>query len=251
MLRTACQDGDVVKRSVGYGEIGAAVLVEVCDDKGEVFRAAVEVEIEDNRFEEGGRAGGIAQDADGAGGGSIGQNEIVAAIEVHILQRDGRWRFAAQVVHGDLRGESERAAGGTVEQNTDELCDAMSHGEVETAVAYIELPPVTDSALGAQPSPGAAPLLAMIERTEEVCFRRRVRSLLSTDRVRVCFDKGWGRSDAHLIEMARKERADLIVVGMSERHGLSRIAHHSVSRAIVRYAPMNVVCIPSADPSTR
>jgi nucleotide-binding universal stress UspA family protein len=121
----------------------------------------------------------------------------------------------------------------------------------DVTVAYIELPLVTDSSLGAQPSPGAAPLLAMIERTEEVCFRRRVRSLLSTDRVRVCFNKGWGRSDAHLIEMARKERADLIIVGMSERHCLSRVAHHSVSRAIVRYAPMNVACIPSADLPTR
>jgi nucleotide-binding universal stress UspA family protein len=118
-------------------------------------------------------------------------------------------------------------------------------GRCEITVAYIEPSLVGDSAFAVESSPGAAPLLARMERTEEACFRRRVRKLLSTNRVRVCFEKDWGRSDAHLIQMARKEQADLIVVGMNERHGLSRIAHHSVSRAILHYAPTNVACIPS------
>jgi nucleotide-binding universal stress UspA family protein len=146
-------------------------------------------------------------------------------------------------VAADFSVASETALGWVRWLRQVERCDVT--------VAYIELPLVADSALGDQPSPGAAPLLAKIEHTEKVCFRRRIRTLLSTDRVRVCFEKGWGRSDAHLIQMARQERADLIVVGMSERHGLSRIAHHSVSRAIVRYAPMNVACIPSADLPSR
>jgi nucleotide-binding universal stress UspA family protein len=119
-------------------------------------------------------------------------------------------------------------------------------GRCEITVAYVEPSLVGDSAFAVQPSPGAAPLLAKIEHTEEACFRRRVRKLLSTNRVRVCFEKDWGRSDAHLIQMARKALADVIVVGMNERHGLSRIAHHSISRAIVHYAPTNVACIPSA-----
>jgi len=119
-------------------------------------------------------------------------------------------------------------------------------GPCDVTVAYLELPLVTDAALAAVPSPGAAPLIAKIEQTEETCFRHRVRKILSTNRVRVCFEKDWGRSDAHLIQVACKERADLIVVGVSERHGLSQLAHHSVSRAIVRYAPMNVACIPAS-----
>jgi len=123
-------------------------------------------------------------------------------------------------------------------------------GSCDVTVAYLEFPLVRDSALGGGSAPGAAPLIAKIEQTEEICFRRRVRKLLSTNRVRVCFEKDWGRSDAHLIQLACRERADLIVVGVNERHGLDQIAHHSVSRAIARYAPTNVACIPvSAFPS--
>jgi nucleotide-binding universal stress UspA family protein len=119
-------------------------------------------------------------------------------------------------------------------------------GRCEITVAYIEPSFVGDGAYAAQPSPGAAPLLAKIEHTEEACFRRRVRKLLATNRVRMCFERDWGRSDAHLIQMARTQLADLMVVGINERHGLSRIAHHSVSRAIVHYASTNVACIPTA-----
>jgi hypothetical protein len=111
-------------------------------------------------------------------------------------------------------------------------------------VSYVE-PQIDDGALGIGASPANAALLAKLEHTEQTYFRRRVRTLLSTNRVKLCFEKGWARSDSHLIEVATRERADLVVVGANERRGLSRIAHHSVSRGILHYAPMNVACIPS------
>ena len=75
-------------------------------------------------------------------------------------------------------------------------------------------------------------------------FRQRVRAALGATGVRVHIEKGWGRSDAHLIEMAREERADLIVVGTHQRHGLGRIGHLSVSRGVLHHAPMCVACVP-------
>jgi len=63
-------------------------------------------------------------------------------------------------------------------------------------------------------------------------------------RVRVRFEAGWGYSDAHIIELAAQERADLIVVGTHSRSGWQRFGHHSVSRGVLHYAPRNVACVP-------
>ncbi len=96
----------------------------------------------------------------------------------------------------------------------------------------------------------SSPIVAeMLDRTEAVqtrFFRRRVRAALGASQVRVRFERGWERSDAHLIEVARDERADLIVVGAHQRHGLDRLGHRSISRAVLNYAPMNVACVPVA-----
>ncbi len=93
-----------------------------------------------------------------------------------------------------------------------------------------------------------SPIVAeMMDQTDQVQargFRRRIRAVLGASRVRVRLEKGWDRSDAHLIEVAREERADLIVVGTHQRHGLGRISHHSVSRGVLHYAPMSVACVP-------
>jgi nucleotide-binding universal stress UspA family protein len=118
-------------------------------------------------------------------------------------------------------------------------------GSCDFTVAYAESPLTAEEMWDPESSPGTAPLVAKIEQSEEHCFRDRVRKLLSTDRLKVAFEKGWGRSDAHLLQLAERDRADLIVVGVNHRQGIRKIAHHSVSRAILRYAPTNVACIPS------
>jgi hypothetical protein len=83
-----------------------------------------------------------------------------------------------------------------------------------------------------------------IARKQDSVFRRHVRELLGTSHVRIRFEYGWGHSDAHLIELAVEERADLVVVGTHSRHGWRRFGHHSVSRGVLRYAPLNVACVP-------
>jgi nucleotide-binding universal stress UspA family protein len=62
--------------------------------------------------------------------------------------------------------------------------------------------------------------------------------------VRARFEKGWGHSDAHLIGLAAEDHADLIVVGTHSRRGWRRLGHHSVSRGILRYSSLNVLCVP-------
>jgi nucleotide-binding universal stress UspA family protein len=119
-------------------------------------------------------------------------------------------------------------------------------GPCDLVVAYLE--PVTP-ATGSMDMLSSSIVVQMLATTDQVqarSFRKRVRAVLGTCGVRVRVELGWGRSDAHLIEMARAERADLIVVGTHQRRGLGRLGHVSVSRGVLHYAPMNVVCVPAA-----
>ena len=62
----------------------------------------------------------------------------------------------------------------------------------------------------------------------------------------VHLDPGLGRPSDSLVALARKEEADLIVVGTHQRAGASRWWHGSVSQRIVHDAPVSVLCVPSS-----
>jgi len=57
-------------------------------------------------------------------------------------------------------------------------------------------------------------------------------------------EPGSARVDAHLIQLATEAGADLLVLGTHQWHGLDRLRHTSISRLILRDAPMNVTCVP-------
>lgn len=52
---------------------------------------------------------------------------------------------------------------------------------------------------------------------------------------------------AVLIEMAKKSRADVIVTGSHQIHGVRRLWHHSVSRALLADAAINVAVVPGGN----
>ena len=54
--------------------------------------------------------------------------------------------------------------------------------------------------------------------------------------------RGLGRIGDHLVELAREEEVDAIVVGTSQKTGLGRLG--SVSTVVVHDAPQSVVCVP-------
>lgn len=119
-------------------------------------------------------------------------------------------------------------------------------GPCEVAVAYLDqdlTPPGADGDL----SPLARDMVAKTEAVQERCFRQRIRTLLGPRRVRVRIEKGWGRSDAHLLQLATEERADLIVVGTHQHQGPGRFGHPSTSRGVLHYAPMSVACVPATE----
>jgi nucleotide-binding universal stress UspA family protein len=118
-------------------------------------------------------------------------------------------------------------------------------GACDVVATYLEPTVPAGGPFDLMPSPIVVEMLAQTDRVQARSFRQRVRAALGTSGVRVQIEKGWGRSDAHLIEMARKERTDLIVVGTHQRHGLARVGHLSVSRGVLHHAPMSVACVPA------
>jgi nucleotide-binding universal stress UspA family protein len=72
----------------------------------------------------------------------------------------------------------------------------------------------------------------------------RVRAILGAEQVEVRVEPRSGRADLALVAMAVDAQADLIVVGTHQRHGLARLWSGSVSRGVLREAPVAVAVVP-------
>lgn len=83
------------------------------------------------------------------------------------------------------------------------------------------------------------------ERLLERDLRERVEAALGPDTdAKIRFKGDVERPDLALLEVARTEQADLIVTGTRQLHGLDRLLAPSVSRVLVRCAPVNVLVTP-------
>lgn len=96
------------------------------------------------------------------------------------------------------------------------------------------------------------PLSPESEVTPEVeeALRRdlttRLGDMPGTGAVWVHLDPGLSRPAESLVALARKEEADLIVVGTHQRTGASKWWYGSVSQRIVHDAPVSVLCVPAS-----
>ncbi len=118
-------------------------------------------------------------------------------------------------------------------------------GPCDVLVVYLQSAVPPGATADFIPSAAVDEMMRKTAQAQAQCFRKKARALLGPSPVRVRVEKQWGYSDAHLIQTATDEKADLVVVGTHSRQGLARLGHHSVSRGVLHYAPMNVACIPS------
>ena len=79
----------------------------------------------------------------------------------------------------------------------------------------------------------------------------RATELLGSGSFRTRIEANWGRPDVRLAEMAKEERADLIVVGSHQFQGFERMWHTSASRGLLQGAAMSVAVVPLAHPKSR
>jgi nucleotide-binding universal stress UspA family protein len=120
-------------------------------------------------------------------------------------------------------------------------------GPCNLTVTYLSWPPSETWRLGIGDcrSNGAnsPEVHALLERD----LGERCREILGKTKARINVVSGWGRKETHLLELAKANEADLIVVGTNQRRGLNRIWLGSVSRGILHHASTNVACVPLAD----
>ena len=81
----------------------------------------------------------------------------------------------------------------------------------------------------------------------ERAVRKKVRDQLGDEEdFQVVVRPDSGAPSVVLPGLLYQENADLVVVGSHQRHGVSRLFHGSLSRAVLRGAQTNVVCVPVA-----
>jgi len=117
-------------------------------------------------------------------------------------------------------------------------------GPCEITLAYVDRPHHAWERLGAEGELTYTKNPPLVQEALENNLRERARDLLGDEEVRVWVEPIADRPDARLIEMATEAGMDLIIVGTRRRTRLREWWRPSVSRGILRHAPMSVICVP-------
>lgn len=89
------------------------------------------------------------------------------------------------------------------------------------------------------------------QRLLEGQMRETCGALLDGEDANLHVTAGCGRPDVQLIDLAKAEGADLMIVGRNQRRRLSRFWLGSVSRGVLHHALTNVACVPVAAEAAR
>ena len=119
-------------------------------------------------------------------------------------------------------------------------------GPCEIVVGYVDWPVGETGRLGITSPFMLSHNPPQVQKIVERELSERVGALLGEGVARLRVEPSLGRVDSRLVEIAREEQSDLVVAGTHQRHGLGRVAHPSISRGLLRDAPMSVACIPAA-----
>ena len=120
-------------------------------------------------------------------------------------------------------------------------------GPCDITVAHVDWPPMVRRRLGLSGPISLTENPPEVEHVLKRDLQERVAAILGHQPVSLCVRSGWGRTDAHLIQLAQKAQADLLVVGTHQRHGLGRFWLGSVSRGVLHDAPMSVAVVPTPE----
>src|SRR3569623_1422331 len=116
--------------------------------------------------------------------------------------------------------------------------------------AAIEVLHVNLEAMCVLPPPGDV-LASPVDMTE-VLANSSMQLDAAVSRVRSAGDQctgvsETGRTDAEIVDYARKRGAGLIVVGSRGRHGIGHVLLGSVAEKVVRHAPCPILVVPAAE----
>jgi nucleotide-binding universal stress UspA family protein len=118
-------------------------------------------------------------------------------------------------------------------------------GPVEVVAGYVDWPAEEGTRLGVASPVALFSNPPEMQRVLERDVREKVARVLGDESVEVRVHGNWGRPEFPLVKMADDARADLIVVGAHRWRGIEGLWHSSVSRGVLRHAPMSVACVPA------
>jgi nucleotide-binding universal stress UspA family protein len=123
-------------------------------------------------------------------------------------------------------------------------------GVCHTVVTYVSWPPKETWRFGTGSRSKQIENDPEIRTLLERDLKERCAQAFGTEMPELRIVSSWGSVDERLLELATTEKADVIVLGTNQRHGLSRFWLGSVSRRILNHTSMNVVCVPAvAEPN--
>ena len=120
----------------------------------------------------------------------------------------------------------------------------LEAGPCQLTIGHVDWPPAVRGRLGWDWPPFGRHNPPEVQAVLERALRERAGDVLGAAEFRVRCEPGMGRPDARLLEMAGEEEADLLVTGTHQRRSFDRVSHPSISRALLRYAPMSVLAVP-------
>lgn len=121
-------------------------------------------------------------------------------------------------------------------------------GPCRISVAYVSWPPNETLKYGIGGDTSIPGNTRDVEKFLERDLKEKCESAFGSEPVHIRVIPTWTREEARLIDVAVHERTDVILVGTNQRTGLDRFWLGSVSREILRHAPMNVICVPVGKP---
>lgn len=127
------------------------------------------------------------------------------------------------------------------------VADLARLGPCDLTVAHVDWPPAVRNRLGWDWPPFCPHNPPEVQTVLERSLRDRVEHIVGRTDFRVRCEPDMGRPDARLLEMATEEDADVLVTGVHQRRSFERFSRPSISRALLRYAPMNVLTVPLRD----
>lgn len=113
-------------------------------------------------------------------------------------------------------------------------------GPVEVEAAYV--PRAED--VGKEPAPEEPDTVPEEIVSLERDVWERLHDALGDMPIEVHVRSAFGSPAFEFVRVADERKADLVVVGTHQRHGLSRLAAPSFSRGVLHHAASNVLCVP-------
>lgn len=162
---------------------------------------------------------------------------------VLVVRNDAPWTEWAEDVR-PLRAMVAFDVGASAGEALSWVAWLRQWGEVQLTVCWVVNPSLENQRFGAT---GEGAGIELMPKTRESLWREfqllvGAQGALPTTELRL--EPTLGRVDSALTQLAASQDQDLLVVGSHQRRGFERLWHASVSRGVLRHAPMSVAVVP-------